>query len=182
MKATAIAGVTAAWVGLLLLGTSARALADASACESSKLRTAGRYAACRLTVSAGATGGAPNFNACNARFLAKWRRAETKGMGRCPSTGGQPAIQAFIIQSAEGVGDALAAGALPSCAAGAGTSTHPARSGADECEDRKLGVAAKYYACRLHAAAGAVRTGSGALDSSVCDARFAAASAATRCA
>src|SRR5262245_44582313 len=108
MKARATGGITAAFVGLLVLGAGARSLA-ATGCEFSKLRTAGGYGACRLSASARAVraGDAPDFNACNARFLAKWRRAEAKGRGRCPSQNDQTAIQLFVIESLARVASAL---------------------------------------------------------------------------
>ena len=82
MKATSITGAMVAVAGALLLGTSAWALTAAGKCAVGELRAAGRYSACRLKAHARATesgGGTPVFSKCDAKFSAKWGRAEARG-------------------------------------------------------------------------------------------------------
>lgn len=76
-----------ALVGVLLLGTGVHALSPANKCESSKLKTSGKYGFCRLNAEAKAakSGGAPDFSKCDAKFSDTWGRAETSAMGQCPS-------------------------------------------------------------------------------------------------
>jgi outer membrane protein assembly factor BamB/lysophospholipase L1-like esterase len=172
MKITTIAGTTALLAGVLLLGT--RGLA-AGGCEAGKLRAAGAYWLCRLHVDAAAkTGGVTlDFHQCDARFSAKWGRAESKGGGHCPS-GDESAIQAFVVQCADAVVTALAGGPLPVLS---GTTPRTLarralRSGSGRCESSKLKVAGKYYVCRSRANARAASKG-GPPDASACDASFA---------
>jgi polyvinyl alcohol dehydrogenase (cytochrome) len=93
-------------------------LAASAECEFHKLRTAGWYSSCRLRASASVArtpGGTPDFDTCDARFAAKWGRVEATGAGQCPSNDDQAAIQAFIVQCADGVAAAFAGGSLPTC-------------------------------------------------------------------
>jgi len=68
-----VAGACLALVGVLLLGTSAHAQSLADKCEASKLRTSGKYGACRLRAAAGVvkSGATPNFSKCDAKFAKK---------------------------------------------------------------------------------------------------------------
>jgi len=87
-------------------------------CEAVKLKTAAKYHFCRLRANARAleTGGqTPDFSRCDAQFSAKWERAETIGMGQCPSSDDQAAVQSFIADCTDGVAGALAGGPVPTC-------------------------------------------------------------------
>jgi|SRR5215470_7306772 len=102
-------------VGLvLLLGPTARALSPADKCESSELKTSGKYGFCRLKAEAKAvkSGGAPDFSKCDATFGDKFGKADTNGMGECPSSASQAAIQAFITQCTGDIATALGGGPL----------------------------------------------------------------------
>jgi polyvinyl alcohol dehydrogenase (cytochrome) len=178
MKATA---ATALSVGVLL-AAPVWAAGAAGRCESTKLRTTGRYAACRLRANAGVAkvgGGTPGFDRCDAKLSIKWRRAETQGMGQCPTSGDQAAVRAFVAQCTDTVASALAGGPLLMCS-GTQASTRLQSSAAralpsssDRCESSKMKAAGKYYACRANASARAVKTG-GTPGFGACDAKLSA--------
>jgi outer membrane protein assembly factor BamB/lysophospholipase L1-like esterase len=100
---------------------SVRAARGTSAqCESNKLKTAARYWFCRLrahTRAAKTVCEAADFGQCDAKFFAKWGRAETEGGGQCLSTSDQAPIWAFIGQCADGIATAIASGPLLTCSA-----------------------------------------------------------------
>jgi hypothetical protein len=122
MKTAAMMGAAVLLAGGLTFGASAWALSPANKCESSQLRTGGRYSLCRLKTDAKAvkTGVVPDFGTCDATFSAKWANAETKGMGQCPSNSDQATIQAFISQCTDDVATALGGGTLPDLSCGNG--------------------------------------------------------------
>jgi outer membrane protein assembly factor BamB/lysophospholipase L1-like esterase len=182
MKLTAIARRTVALAGVLLLDANALALAPAGKCESGKLKTAGSYYSCRLgaNVRAVTTDGTPALRKCDAKFSAKWGRAEKQGSGRCLSSSDRAALQAFTIECTDGVATALAGGPPPTCSGTHAGTEPPAldvraeRGRSSRCESRKMRAAGEYYSCRLNVNATAVKTGSGTLDFSGCDAEFSA--------
>ena len=105
------AGACVALVGVLLLGASAHAWSPADTCEASKLKTSGRYGACRLRVESRAVeiGATPDFRRCDAKFADKWAHAESAAAGQCPTNGVEAAMQALITQCTDdGVAAALA--------------------------------------------------------------------------
>src|SRR5215813_15381269 len=111
---------TVAWTAVacgLLLCSVAWALSPADKCESSELKTSGKYAFCRLKAEAKAvkTGGSPLVVKCDATFGYKFGQADTEGMGQCPSSASQAAIQAFITQCTDDVAAALGGAPLPVC-------------------------------------------------------------------
>lgn len=89
----------AAAVMLWSAGT-VRAVDPGLRCESSKLKTAGKYGFCRLTAESKAvkTATTPDFSKCEEKFSYNWQLAETNGGGICPSNGDESALQAFITQ------------------------------------------------------------------------------------
>ena len=113
--AKALVAVTASVVVLGI--TAAHAVSPATKCESSELKTSGKYAFCRSkTVSkAVKAGGSPDFTACDATFSGKFGNANTQGMGQCPSSATQAQIQTFITQCTGDVAAALGGAPLPVC-------------------------------------------------------------------
>lgn len=104
-------------LALVISATTALALDPALKCESSKLKTAGKYSFCRLNAESKAakTGGMPDFSRCDDTFSFKWQRAETNGGGVCLSNGDEAALKTFITQHTDDVAAALAGGPLPDC-------------------------------------------------------------------
>ena len=179
--ATAIRAIAATAVALLI-GTPVGALGSTGRCESTKLKTAAKYASCRLRANAGVAkqgGGIPHFGRCEARFSTTWRRVESRAGGGCRTNGDGAAIGAFIAGCTDALAVALAGGPPPGCGADAtsvavvSVSASSIRGSADRCESGKLKSAATYSACRLQTIA---RTpAAGAPDFGACDAAFSAA-------
>ena len=111
------AGACVALAGILLLGGTAHAVTPADKCESSELKISGKYGFCRLKAESKAvkTGGSPDFSKCDSRFSDKFGKADTKGMGQCPSSATQAQIQTFITQCTDDVAAALGGAPLPVC-------------------------------------------------------------------
>jgi len=67
-------------------------------CAAAKLKEAGKYAACRMKVESKAVqrGLAPDYAKCDAKFTAKWEKAEAKAAGDCLTTGDEPTIRQAI--------------------------------------------------------------------------------------
>lgn len=84
----------AALVGLLL-ATPAAGLTAGEKCEADKLKTAGKYAFCRLNAESKAVkkGLPPDYSKCDAKYGAKWTLIESKAGGACPVSGDQGDIQ-----------------------------------------------------------------------------------------
>jgi len=97
--------------------SSAHAVSPADKCESSELKTSGKYGFCQLKAEAKAVkaGGSPDFSKCDATFADKFGKADMNGMGQCPSSASQAAIQAFVTQCTDDVATMLAGGSLPTC-------------------------------------------------------------------
>ena len=97
--------------------TAASAVSDADKCESSELKTSGKYGFCRLKEDAKAvkTGDPPDYSKCDAKFGDKFGQADTDGMGACPSSATQTEIQLFITQCTNDVAAALGGAPLPVC-------------------------------------------------------------------
>lgn len=177
MRRTAIEPLTAAVLGMLLLGGSASAATGN--CESIRLRTAGRYSSCRLEANARAVtveDGTPDVSGCDARLAGPWNATERGGTGECPSSD-RAAILALLVHCTDGVAAALAGDPLPACV-GTGTTSplgsRAVRSAAQQCEFGKLTTAATYWACRFAKLAKAAKKGRGTPDFSKCDAKLAA--------
>ncbi|MFN2427771.1 MAG: hypothetical protein ABR587_15145, partial [Candidatus Binatia bacterium] len=70
----------------------------AQKCESAKLREAGKYGTCRLTVmSKSVSSGNPaDFSKCDMKFGEKWQKAEDKGQGACPTEGDSASLGGTI--------------------------------------------------------------------------------------
>jgi len=103
------AGACIVSAGVLLVGGVAHGVSPADKCESSELKISGKYAYCRLKADAKAvkTGGAPDFSKCDMTFADKFGKADTAGMGQCPSSATPAQIQTFITQCTAGVAAAL---------------------------------------------------------------------------
>lgn len=106
-----------------LWGGGAWGLSAADKCEASKLKASGKLSSCQLRADARAvkSGGTADFSKCDACFSAKWDRAETQGMGQCPTSGDEATIQAFITQCTDDVAALLSGGAPSSCVANLAT-------------------------------------------------------------
>jgi hypothetical protein len=106
-------------LSLVASAAAALALDPADKCESSKLKTAGKYAFCRSKAESKAvtTGGMPDFSKCDEKYSFKWQLAETNGSGMCPSNGDEAALKTFITLHTDDVAVALAGGPLPNCPA-----------------------------------------------------------------
>ena len=85
--------------GLLVsFALPAHAIDAAVKCEAAKLKTAGKYGACRLSAeSKAAKRGLPaDFTKCPVSFAVRWDKTETKGAGACPTNADEAAIEAEI--------------------------------------------------------------------------------------
>lgn len=111
-------------VSLLGFTTVAAQAADpAVTCESGKLKTAGKYAACRLSADSKAvkTANTPDYTTCAAKFSDKWQDSESKGDGMCPGgSSDASAIQAYLDDCTQAVAGALSGGTAPYCGSGGG--------------------------------------------------------------
>ncbi|MGH7790289.1 MAG: hypothetical protein ACRERC_25700, partial [Candidatus Binatia bacterium] len=85
--------------GLLVAG-AAFAITPTEKCKADKLKTAGKYAFCRMNAEAKAIkkGEAPDYGKCDAKYGAKWGSVETKAEGTCPVTGD---VQDILEQTAD---------------------------------------------------------------------------------
>ena len=103
----------------LLRGGVAAGRTAADKCESSKLIGSGNLSSGQLRAAAKAvkSGETADASKCEAKFAATWARAEASGMGQCPSTGDEAAIQGLVSQCTDDVVDALAGGPLFDCPA-----------------------------------------------------------------
>ncbi|MBX3027858.1 DUF1566 domain-containing protein [bacterium] len=112
-----ITRVLVAAAALLLAAGRAGAVSDAEKCQSSELKTSGKYSFCRLKAEAKAvkTATTPDYGKCDDSFAAKFNQADTNGMGQCPAGATQAQIQAFLTQCSDDVATALAGGPLPDC-------------------------------------------------------------------
>jgi len=83
-------------------------------CESSKLKEASKYGACRLKAKSNAVkkGLAPDYTKCDANFSTKWNRVESTAAGACPTSADESRIAGEITKHTEKVSEALA-GVLP---------------------------------------------------------------------
>lgn len=87
--------------------SSALGLTAGDKCEADKLKTAGKYAFCRMNAESKAIkkGAPPDYSKCDEKFGAKWTLVESKAGGSCPVSDDQGDIQA----QATGATDDLAA-------------------------------------------------------------------------
>jgi len=87
----------AIWVllAVVLVPAVARAISAGDKCEADKLKTAGKYAFCRLKAEAKAvkTNTAPDYSKCDEKYGDKWGVVEGKAAGACPVTGDAAMIQ-----------------------------------------------------------------------------------------
>ncbi|MEO8602114.1 MAG: DUF1566 domain-containing protein, partial [bacterium] len=115
-------------------------------CATKKLKTSGKYGACRMKADAKAvkTETTPDYSKCDAKFGDLWSKAETKGAGACPSNGDAGNVLDFWQQCASDVTVLL--GGQP-----------PAMASAARCEADKLKAASTYAQCRLTADAKAAK-------------------------
>ena len=109
MDRISVAGACTVFGAALVIFGTAHALTPADKCESSELKTSGKYGFCRLKAEAKAvkTGGSPDYSKCDAKFADKFSAADTKGMGQCPSSATQAEIQSAITQCTGDVAAAL---------------------------------------------------------------------------
>jgi hypothetical protein len=117
MARISVAGACTSFCTVLFMASAVHAVSAANKCESSELKTSGKYSACRLKAESKAvkSGGSPDFSTCDSTFSTKFGNADTKGMGQCPSSASQAQIQAFITQCTGDVAAALGGGPLPVC-------------------------------------------------------------------
>lgn len=82
--------------GSVLVGVGVSAAAgDAEKCAGAKMKTAGKYVACRLGADAKAesTGLPADYAKCDAGQAAAWAKLETKYGAACPTSGDQTDVQ-----------------------------------------------------------------------------------------
>jgi Protein of unknown function (DUF1566) len=127
-------------LGLMLLllltkANGAAALSDASKCEASKNKAAGKYAACRLKAEASAikSGGVADYSKCDAKLDLKWTLVEAGAGGACPTTGDVQSIRDFVAGHTDNVAFGLAVGSVSACNPTA-TSARPLRTGQTQCD------------------------------------------------
>lgn len=107
-------------VGLLVWPLLVGALEPGPKCEANKLKTAGKYAFCRLKTESKAVrkGTTPDFTKCVSKFSQKWVRIEDRAAGACPTNGDENSMDSFIAQHADEIAQLLSGGALPFCGDG----------------------------------------------------------------
>lgn len=151
-------------IGILIHSTAATAADPALACQSSKLRVAGKYGACRLNAEAKAVkaGEPADFSRCADAFSEKWQGSETAaGPLVCPTEGDEVAIGTRITAHTDAIAILLAGGTLAECGNGV-------VDGSDQCEGLDL---AGQSCAGLGFAGGALACTSGcAFDTSACEA------------
>jgi hypothetical protein len=92
---------------------TANALDPAPTCEAGKLKTAGKYGACRLSAESKAVkkGEGPDYSKCTEKFSDQWQKAEEKaGPGVCPSEGDESSMDTRITDHANEVAALLGGG------------------------------------------------------------------------
>lgn len=102
-------GVSVVLAALVAVATVAHALSPGDRCEADKLKTAGKYAYCRLRAESTAvmTGTAPNYTACDAKYGTKWSQVDARGGGQCPVNGDQAAIRAQVTACTDDLSAAI---------------------------------------------------------------------------
>ena len=85
-------------IAMLVLGMVAVpsfAVTTTEKCAADQLKTAGKYALCRLATQAKAVkrGEAPDFTKCEDKFSGKWQKAAAKARGSCPLTSDELAVE-----------------------------------------------------------------------------------------
>ncbi len=96
------------WMGLALTGllaAPAAAITPGDRCEADKLKTAGKYAFCRMNAESRAIrkGEAPDYAKCDEKYAAKWSTVEGKAGGTCPVTADQAAVQTEATECTDGL-------------------------------------------------------------------------------
>jgi len=78
-------------------------------CETGKVKSAGKYAACRLKTEAKARkkGVVADMSKCDAKLTKKWNKAEAKADGACPVTGDLEANRSTITSQTQSIIDDL---------------------------------------------------------------------------
>ncbi|HYC55212.1 MAG TPA: DUF1554 domain-containing protein [Candidatus Binatia bacterium] len=94
---------------IMLCAGSAAAATDAQKCAAAKMKTAGKYAACRLGADAKAqsSGLAADYGKCDAVQQLSWTKAEEKYGGACPTSGDQAAVGGDVTELSECLQSAL---------------------------------------------------------------------------
>jgi len=102
-----------------LVTVSALAVDPAIKCESGKLKEAGKYTGCVLSVDSKAVkrGLSPDYSKCESRFTAKWNKIELKGAGLCPSSGDDLLVKTEADTFAAGIRSLLEPHASPAAVA-----------------------------------------------------------------
>ncbi len=95
-------------IGLgLVLGvpTSASALDPGVKCEAAKVKETASYYACRLKAESKAIKKltTPDFSKCDSKYSEKWKKAESKAGGACPTEGDEAAIRAQMIGDSDSI-------------------------------------------------------------------------------
>jgi len=89
--------------GMLQAGTARAQATDAEKCAAAKMKSAGKYSACRLKADAKAEGTATvaDYSKCETKQSAIWTKIEAKFGSDCPTSGDQAAIQAAVTSVTE---------------------------------------------------------------------------------
>jgi hypothetical protein len=84
---------------------AAQAITAGEKCEADKLKTAGKYAFCRMNAGSKAIkkGEAPDYSRCDAKYGAKWGTVESKAGSTCPVTGDLGDIQTQATGCTDGL-------------------------------------------------------------------------------
>ena len=108
-----------------LVTVSALAVDPAIKCESGKLKEAGKYTGCVLSVDSKAVkrGLSPDYSKCESRFTAKWNKIELKGAGLCPSSGDDLLVKTEADTFASSIRSLLEPHASPAAVAVGGKHT-----------------------------------------------------------
>lgn len=103
-------GVFAEELGAMIGAGSASAVSSKEKCQIGKLKTAGKYAFCRLKAAAKAvkSGASADFSKCDEKYATKWAAIESKADGQCPVNGDQLAIRVETTEFSEAVAAAIA--------------------------------------------------------------------------
>jgi hypothetical protein len=112
-----LAGLVVAAMTLGSMG--AGAVTATEKCESDKVKTAGKYAFCRMKADSKAIkkNVAPDYTKCVAKYALIWAKVEGNAGGACPVTGDEAAIDAQTTECADGLTAAIGGNPPVGCVA-----------------------------------------------------------------
>ena len=136
------------WVLCLLAAPALAAVTAGQKCDSSKIKSAGKYAACRTKVDAKiiAKGGTTDYGKCNDKLSGSFEKAESKGGDNCATSGNSDAIQTALETCVNEIVTGL--GGI------SGTVEPHAK-----CESAKVKAVGKNFGCRFGAESKGVKKG-----------------------